>query len=211
MLNLVNQTSAKPPDAIEPRQDCRPCLNLRAGSCGYARDQSACPTNCKCDLYIPSEENGDDCRYKCELLEVRGCSTCYCSWEYTTSTPQCSTQKGSKEGPFSCYGDLQFRSQEFTCPGKKLPWKFVRFHLAPPGATKCDYGRSPSYKECGAAAKAIQAAAGKSPRTSIVKKFGNSRNTVPTGCSIRDGEGQAHFNTAVHRKNGGFRLVCSGA
>ena len=90
------------------------------------------------------------------------------------------------------------------------------WHLAPEGATECDFGELADDLECadatGELALAYGATSGRSLQTgSGGTCLGGSWGGVPLGCSVQTGgDWTAHFKTSGSNCNdGGYRLVCS--
>jgi len=93
------------------------------------------------------------------------------------------------------------------------------YHLAPPGATKCDFGETVPQGQCQAVGKSL-VPAGKTPGRGLQVGSGGSCGdggwgNVPKGCSIQSGGDYApHFKSndigcASYSK--GYQLVCTGA
>ena len=111
----------------------------------------------------------------------------------------------------ACAEPLKEKTQDTKCASG--------WHLAPKGATTCDYGTPAALGTCAAAVAEIAAALGKKPGRTMQRGKGGRCNdggwgSVPLGCSAASGgDWTAHWkdrgvNCAA---NGHFRLVCSGA
>jgi len=127
----------------------------------------------------------------------------------------CSAQTGGdKAAHYKWWGNTGpgciHRHYQLVCTGT------VRFHLAPHGAYKCDYGHSASHAQCEAAASNLAP----HPRRSLQVGGGGgcldgSWGQVPLGCSAQTGgDKAAHYkwwgNTGsgcIHRM---YQLVCTG-
>ena len=92
-------------------------------------------------------------------------------------------------------------------------------HLAPQGATKCDYGISVPQSKCGAAVHHFARIAGQIPARSLQVGSGGSCldgswGQVPLGCSAQSGgDWSAHYKTGGVDHNEGcihelYQLVC---
>ena len=89
-------------------------------------------------------------------------------------------------------------------------------HLAPPGSSTCDYGKTVSKEKCQAAGISVRPNPGRnlqvgSGGTCLDESWGQ----VPLGCSVlTGGDGAAHYKTngdtgegCIHK---GYQLVCVG-
>jgi len=82
------------------------------------------------------------------------------------------------------------------------------YHLAPMGADVCDYGETPSHRDCRTAAYAAIEA---HQIHSNGKYHFSAWPHLPFGCSVREGTGKTHYNHLKKGKNNGVhQLVCSG-
>ena len=87
-------------------------------------------------------------------------------------------------------------------------------HLAPPGASSCDYGATVPEDECEAAGRSLWP----SPRRNLQTGSGGTCladgwGQVPLGCSVQSGgDGAAHYKTSGDTGKGCianlFQLVC---
>merc|ERR1719330_2318978 len=85
-----------------------------------------------------------------------------------------------------------------------------QFHLAPEGASWCDFGVTPAEDVCFAAGAMALQDVGAVPTRPL---FATSDTTHPNGCSVLstgDDDWQVHFNRAGGANVGGYSLVCTG-
>lgn len=95
-----------------------------------------------------------------------------------------------------------------VCSGPSPPP--VPYHLAPMGASKCDFGTSASAEWCQEVATAIAKFKGKQPKR---LRWVGRYHTLPTGCSLQSGgDWTPHFNTHPNpHTTAGYQMVCTGA